>query len=157
MLLLSVLGCLPLPFPDYRRPASLVVFEGVAEPPPALAVRVCTWSMHHDVAEGCANLTEGQPARDGIGVRAWTEFPVVLGPTTPLWADAFVACDGPRPRGVTLRLPDLQVKHNAEVTVVLDAPPTKWGANARNDLTDAQVQALAAALCAGTQPMRAEG
>lgn len=156
MLLATLLGCLPLPFPDYRRPASLVNFEGAEAPPPGVTVRACTWSMHHPVALGCDEIAEGEPSRDGVGVSEWTGFPLVLRTSTPLWADAFVACEGGKPRGITLRLPDLQVKHNAAVSIVLDGPPTKWGANARHDVSDADANALAAALCAGTQPLRVD-
>ncbi len=146
-MLLTLLACLPLPLPDFRRPAVLSTFQGSATP--GMTVRVCTWSGQHPLTDGCDNITDGMPAVDGIGIPEWSPFPLVLGLESPLWSDLFVACDGDRPRGVTLRLPDLPVKHDDDLVIVLDAPPTRWGANARNDVDDASVAAVSADLCAG--------
>lgn len=151
MLLFTALACLPLPVPDFRRPASFITFEGGV--PAGITVRACTWSMWHTPDQGCDNLADGEPAVDGIGVPEWTDFPLVLGLEPPYWADAFVACEGARPRGMTLRLPDLQVKHDAEVAIVLDGPTTKWGASPARDIDDAAAASLAAGLCAGTVPL----
>ncbi len=154
LLLTTLVACLPLPLPDFRRPATLVTFEGAATPD--LTVRVCTWSGQHSVLDGCGDITDGVTAVDGIGVREWSPFPLVLKSETPLWSDLFVACAGDRPRGVTLRLPDLPVKHDMDLVIVLDAPPTRWGANARNDVDDATVAAVSADLCAGRMKSRPE-
>lgn len=151
-MLLTLLGCLPLPLPDFRRPAALVIVKG--EAPPSLTARVCTWSGQHPLTEGCDDLTDGVPAVDGIGMREWSPWPLVLGLESPLWSDFFVVCDGATPRGVTLRLPDFPVKHDAEVEVVLDGPTSRWGANARNDVDEATVASVAAQLCAGTMKTR---
>lgn len=152
LLVLLSAACIPVPAPDFRRPAALVKLEGTV--PPGLTVKVCTWSTWHPPSEGCGDITDGMPAVDGIGVPEWSTFPLVLGMESPLWADAFVACDGPTPRGVTLRLPDLQVKYDADVVIRLDAPPTKWGASATRDVDAAAVAALAADLCAGRAILR---
>jgi hypothetical protein len=154
LLLLLSAGCLPLPLPDFRRPATLVVFVG--EAPADLTVQACTWSTRAPLSEGCADITAGMPALDGIGVPEYDAFPLVLGLDTPLWGDLFVACEGTRPRGATLRLPDLAVKWDAKLEIVLDAPSTRWGEQASRPVAEADVQALAAALCAGTARVRAD-
>jgi hypothetical protein len=152
MVVLLLGGCLPLPLPDFRRPAALVVFAG--EAPADLTVQVCTWSTRFPLGEGCMDITAGMPALDGIGVPDYEEFPLVLALETPLWGDLFVACEGTRPRGATLRLPDLRVKWDAKLEIVLDAPSTRWGEQARNPIAEADVERMAAALCAGTAPIR---
>lgn len=152
MLALLLGACLPLPLPDYRRPATLIVFK--SEVPPGLTVAACTWSTRFPLSEGCDNIAVGEPALDGVGVRSYDEFPLVLGLESPLWGDLFVACDGAKPRGVTLRLPDLVVKWDAAVEIVLDAPSTRWGEQARNPIAEADVQTMAAALCSGTAKLR---
>lgn len=151
MLTLLLAGCLPLPLPDFRRPATLIVFKGGFAGPVGAGLHLV-----HPVPAlgGCDNITAGMPALDGIGVPEYDEFPLVLGLESPLWGDLFVACEGPKPRGVTLRLPDLAVKWDAAVEVVLDAPSTRWGEQARNPIAEADVQAMAAALCGGTAPLR---
>ena len=148
MLLPFALGCLPLPAPDFRRPAALVVFSG--EAPVGLTARVCTWSTRHALLEGCDNLTVGVPAVDGVGMAEWSVFPLVLGAESPLWADLFVACDGATPRAETLRLPDLQVKWDASVDLAVDQPPVHWGGRPGHDVDDAEVATAAAAICAGS-------
>jgi len=152
MLTLLLGGCLPLPLPDFRRPATLIVLKGEASA--GLSVQACTWSTRFPLSEGCDNITAGMPALDGIGIPEYDEFPLVLGLDSPLWGDLFVACEGPKPRGVTLRLPDLAVKWDAAVDILLDAPSTRWGEQARNPIAEADVQAMAAALCGGTARLR---
>ena len=147
--LLLLLACLPAP--DFRRPATLVTFEGPV--PPGVTVRVCTWSTRHGPLEGCENLTDGMPAVDGIGVPEWTEFPLRLGMQSPYWADVFVACEGARPRGATARLPDLPGKHDAELVVKLDQPPPVWGASKQRGIDEATLSTLLSRLCEGTVPL----
>ena len=154
MLLVSLLGCLPLPTPDFRRPASLVVLEGGDSA--GLTAKVCTWSTRNSPLDGCANLTDGVVAVDGIGVPEWSVFPLMLTTESPLWGDAFVACEGTKPRGATIRLPDLQVKWDDTVKIALDQPPTHWGAPPGRDLPDATIDELAAKMCAGTAKVLAE-
>lgn len=89
-------------------------------------------------------------AVDGIGVKEWSVFPLVLTTESPLWGDLFVACEGAKPRGATLRLPDLQVKWRATVEIVIDAPATVWGARPHQELAESEIQAAAASLCART-------
>lgn len=86
----------------------------------------------------------------------WSVFPLVLRSESPLWGDLFVVCEGPKPRGATLRLPDLRVKWDAAVEIVVDAPATVWGARPHQVLAEAEIQAAAALLCAGTLPVIAE-
>lgn len=93
------------------------------------------------------------PAVDGIGVPEWSVFPLVLRSESPLWGDLFVACEGPKARGATLRLPDLQVKWDAAVEIVVDAPATIWGARPHQELAESEIQAAAGMLCAGTLPV----
>jgi hypothetical protein len=154
MLLLAILACLPLPAPDFRRPAALVVFKG--EPATGLTVKVCTWGTRQSPLEGCDNLAVGQDTVDGVGVPEWSVFPLVLGTESPLWGDAFVACEGDKPRGATLRLPDLQVKWDDKVEIVLDSPSTQWGARPGASVPEDTVQALATGLCAGTMKGKGE-
>jgi hypothetical protein len=154
MLVLLLGGCLPLPLPDFRRPATLIVFK--SEVPPGITVQACTWSTRHSLLEGCDNITAGMPALDGIGVPEYDAFPLVLGLETPLWGDLFVACDGEIPRGATLRLPDLRVKWDAAVEIVIDAPSTRWGEQAARPVAEADVQKMAADLCAGRASLRPE-
>lgn len=152
MLLLLLGACLPLPLPDFRRPATLIVFSDASAP--GLTVQVCTWSTHFPLAEGCDNIEAGMPALDGVGVPEYDTFPLVLRLDTPLWGDLFVACEGPKPRGATLRLPDLRVKWDAAVEIVLDAPSTRWGEQAKNPIAEADVERMSSALCAGTAKLR---
>lgn len=149
-LLLS--ACLPLPLPDIRRPATLIVFSG--ERSEGLTVRACTWSTHHSPLEGCHNIENGETALDGIGVPEWSEFPLVLRSESPMWGDIFVACEGEKARGATLRLSDLRVKWDAKVEVVLDAPATHWGVPPGRDISQEVVDELSAALCAGSARVR---
>ena len=148
MLLLAQLACLPIPAPDFRRPATLVVLTG--SPAPDAKVRVCTWSTRHSLGDGCDNVTDSMAAVDGIGVPEWSTFPLVLGTESPLWADAFVVCVGTTPRGVTLRLPDLSVQCDAKLEIAVDSPPIRWGAPPGLVLGDDEVSVLAKALCDGT-------
>lgn len=152
MLLLALQACLPLPLPDIRRPATFLVFSGDA--PADLRVEACTWSTRHSPLEGCENLASGMPAVDGIGVPEWDAFPLVLRTESPMWGDIFVACEGDTPRGATLRLSDLQVKWDAKVEIVLDAPPTVWGEPPAGGPADAVVGELMGQLCAGTASLR---
>ena len=94
------------------------------------------------------------PALDGIGVPEWTEFPLVLRSRSPMWGDIFVACEGTRPRGATLRLPDLRVKWDALVEVQLDAPATHWGTPPGRDVPAETVAQLSAELCEGRARIR---
>lgn len=152
LILAPILACLPLPVPDIRRPAALVVLVGPNQD--QVTVRACTWSTRASPLDGCDNVTDGMPALDGIGVPEWTEFPLVLESQSPMWGDIFVACEAGRPRGATLRLPDLRVKWDAAVEVKLDAPATHWGTPPGRDIPDATVARLSADLCAGRARLR---
>ena len=122
--------------------------------PAGVTARVCTWGSRRPPLEGCGNIADGMPALDGIGVPGWSVFPLVLRGETPLWGDLFVACEGERARGATLRLPDLRVKWDAAVEIVLDAPATRWGELPKREMPEADIQAAASALCAGRLPTR---
>ena len=119
-----------------------------------LTAKVCTWSSRDSPLDGCENIEEGMPALDGIGLPEWSVFPLVLRGETPLWGDLFVACEGARARGATLRLPDLRVKWDAVVEIVVDAPATRWGQMPNQTLAEEVVQEAATKLCSGRLPIR---
>ncbi len=149
-LLLTLLGCLPLPLPDLRRPAALVVFEeAAAEDLAGVQVRVCTWSTRRELAEGCGDVMDGIPATDGVGVREWSAFPLVLRGRSPAWADIFVACRDGKVAGTHIRLPGFAPKWKAQVSIRL-GETVKMGVSTVADISDAEAAALGDALCAGT-------
>lgn len=145
-MILALAACLPLPAPDFRRPAALVVIEGESA---GVSVRTCTWSTRHSPLEGCEDITDGMPAEGGIGIPEWAPWPLVLGTESPRWADAFVACKEGKFRGAMLRLPGIPVKWKAQVDLRLDHID-RLGASARIDLDDATATELGGRLCAGT-------
>lgn len=151
MLLLALLACLPVPSPDLRRPATLVVLDGIE--PAGVTVRVCTWSTRHAPLEGCENVLDGIPAVDGIGVREWSTFPLVLKGKSPAWADIFVACRDGAALGGAIRLPGIAPKWDD--TVHIKAGETsKTGVSSLADIDDPTAKALGAAVCAGTIPIK---
>jgi hypothetical protein len=154
LLLLSLLtACLPVPSPDLRRPATLVVIEGGDTT--GVTVRACTWSTRHSPLDGCENFEDGMPAVDGIGVREWSTFPLILKGRSPAWADIFAACRGTTALGSVTRLPGFAPKWDDTVHVVIGST-TKMGVSSVADIDDATMKQLEAGICAGTIPLKAD-
>lgn len=153
MLLLALLACLPVPSPDLRRPAALVVLQGGDTT--GVDVKVCTWSTRHSARDGCDNQAAGMTAVDGIGVPEWSVFPLVLKGKSPAWADLFAACHGDTAVGSMTRLPGYAPTWDETVTVTL-GKTQKMGESSVADVDLDTLHWLEGAVCAGTVPVKAD-
>jgi hypothetical protein len=149
VLLLAVLACIPVPSPDLRRPATLVVVD---QGTPDLVVKACTWTTRHSPLDGCENFVDGMAAVDGIGVREWSTFPLILKGRSPAWADVFVACRGTESAGAMVRLPGYAPSWDETIHITL-GETKKMGESSVAHLELDVAAKLASGLCAGTIPL----